>query len=277
MRTILTTKRRYFWCTTRATPECGGRITPTDTDAPVFLVSSRSLAVCTSCARDNWNSGPNPSSREVLKCNATSSPNHGLEGSRTVPRLRFVPGVVQSSVGVGHQHQEQEWNSAPALQGSDTHNAADWSIAVKGQCGRCWSNRLLELHVLPALPSHHPTRTCCSADCCRQRQFFFATCHQVYAHWCCLHVHCFPSHVLSTGISGWAVGAAQPQLGSPWLLHQGNTYDAAAVVTCLVVTELLAPSLIHPVSTFKTFSCVRAPRAHVFQHVRVVPEHTETF
>ena len=32
-----------------------------------------------------------------------------------------------------------------------------------------------------------------------------------------------------------------------------------------------------PVFTFKTLPCVPAPRAHVFQHVRVVPVHTGTF
>ena len=31
------------------------------------------------------------------------------------------------------------------------------------------------------------------------------------------------------------------------------------------------------VCTFKTSPCVPAPRAHVFQHVRVVPVHTGTF
>ena len=36
-------------------------------------------------------------------------------------------------------------------------------------------------------------------------------------------------------------------------------------------------SLFHPVCTFKTSSCVPAPRAHVFQHVRVVPVYTGTF
>ena len=32
-----------------------------------------------------------------------------------------------------------------------------------------------------------------------------------------------------------------------------------------------------PVCTFKTRPCMPAPRAHVFQHVRVVPVHTGTF
>ena len=32
-----------------------------------------------------------------------------------------------------------------------------------------------------------------------------------------------------------------------------------------------------PVCTFKTSPCVPAPRAHVFQHVRVVPAYTRTF
>ena len=34
------------------------KVTPTDTDAPVLLISPRSLAVCTGCARDNWDSAP---------------------------------------------------------------------------------------------------------------------------------------------------------------------------------------------------------------------------
>ena len=33
-------------------------VTPTDTDSPVFLVSSRSVVVCNSCACNNWDSAP---------------------------------------------------------------------------------------------------------------------------------------------------------------------------------------------------------------------------
>ena len=32
-----------------------------------------------------------------------------------------------------------------------------------------------------------------------------------------------------------------------------------------------------PVCTFRTSPCVPAPRAHVFQHARVLPAHTEAF
>ena len=83
-------------------PALDVEVTPTDSDALVFLVSSRSLAVCETCARDNWDSAPIPSYRRIPKCSgdgltATCAPL-GIEASRTAPRLRFVRAVVWSSV-----------------------------------------------------------------------------------------------------------------------------------------------------------------------------------
>ena len=98
---------------------CG--VASTDTDAPVLLVSSRSLAVCTGRARDNWDSAPIPSLREVLICSddERSAPcaRLCLVASRADPCQEFVPNVVWSSVGVGNQHQEQRWRAAPRLEG----------------------------------------------------------------------------------------------------------------------------------------------------------------
>ena len=49
------------------------------------------------------------------------------------------------------------------------------------------------------------------------------------------------------------------------------------LMTILLLPTLIPSPPLPPVCPFDTSPCVPAPRAHVFQHVRVVPVHTETF
>ena len=62
---------------------------------------------------------------------------------------------------------------------------------------------------------------------------------------------------------------------SLWL-RCGAVCGVCLVCVCVCVCGVVWHAE-NPVCTFKTSPCVPAPRAHMFQHVRVVPAYTETF